>query len=192
MSEDQIELLNHVIRNRKSVFPNNYIHKEIPKHIIKQVLENANRAPTHKLTQPWRFKIVRGKSRLQLGQFLSYKYKTVTAQADFSESKYHKLLTYPTKANCVIIISMQRDSENKLPEWEEIAATAMAVQNMYLTCTANQIGCYWSSPGLLKYMNEFATLKEGERCLGLFYMGYYDKDLTLSKRSPIDQKVDWL
>ena len=29
---------------------------------------------------------------------------------------------------------MKRDLKESVPEWEEIAATAMAVQNMWLTC----------------------------------------------------------
>ena len=42
---------------------------------------------------------------------------------------------------------MNRDKQNRLPEWEEIAAVSMAVQNMWLTCYANNIGCYLSTPG---------------------------------------------
>ena len=41
-----------------------------------------------------------------------------------------------------------------VPEWEEIAAVSMAVQNMYLTCTANNIGCYWSSPKIVDHLND--------------------------------------
>ena len=36
---------------------------------------------------------------------------------------------------------MDRNTENLIPEWEEIAAVSMSVQNMWLTCTANEIGC---------------------------------------------------
>jgi len=87
---------------------------------------------------------------------------------------------------------MQRDPAESVPEWEEIAATAMAVQNMWLTCTAYGIGCYWSSPKTLTIHNEFFELSEGEQCLGIMYLGYHDLPDLPSQRGDIQQKVTWL
>ena len=87
---------------------------------------------------------------------------------------------------------MQRDPDESLPEWEEIAATAMAVQNMWLCCTEMGIGCYWSSPALIKYMDDFFAMEEGESCLGFFYMGYYDGEISEVSRKPIGDKVVWM
>ena len=39
---------------------------------------------------------------------------------------------------------MKRHAE-KLPEWEEICAVAMSVQNMHLAAEAMGIGGFWSS-----------------------------------------------
>jgi hypothetical protein len=47
----------------------------------------------------------------------------------------------------------------------------MAVQNMYLTATANEVGCYWSSSGMIKHLDEFLGLQENQKCYGLFYLG---------------------
>ena len=112
----------------------------------------------------------------------------------FQERKFQKLQTNPTKAGCVIAICMQRDLEERIPEWEEIAAMGCAIQNMYLTCTAYGIGSYWSSPGIIKYseISEFLNLKEGERCLGFFYMGYHEMPQIEGKRGAISDKVDWI
>jgi len=88
---------------------------------------------------------------------------------------------------------MQRDPNNSIPEWEEIASTSMAVQNMWLTCTANNVGCYWSSPKSIEKIGDLINLKDGERCLGFFYLGYYDKnEKVLSKRDSIEKRVDWI
>lgn len=189
---DKSTAINALIQERKSVFPINYISKEIPESIIRQILENADRAPTHKLTQPWRFKVLRGEKKDNLGVFLGAKFKEVASTGMFNERKYNSLISKPQKADTVIAICMERHEEARIPEWEEIAATAMAVQNMYLTCTAYNIGCYWSSPGLAAFFGEFHKLGENERCLGFFYMGYYDKELPQSKREAISEKVEWL
>jgi hypothetical protein len=88
---------------------------------------------------------------------------------------------------------MHRSTENLIPEWEEIAAVSMSVQNMWLTCTANEVGCYWSSPAIISRLNNFLELKSNQRCLGLFYMGKYDElpQNNLKKKS-IKEKVTWI
>lgn len=69
----------------------------------------------------------------------------------------------------------------------------MAVQNMWLTCTANNVGCYWISPKSIEKIGYLINLNEGERCLGFLYLGYYDKNKkVLSKRDSIEKRVDWI
>ncbi|MCG2460289.1 nitroreductase [Flavobacteriaceae bacterium F89] len=179
-----------IIKRRRSVFPAQYNNRPIVKSDIEKILEAANYAPTHKRTEPWRFKVLQGESKDKLGIFLAEKYKeNDPSPKDF---KYRKLLDNPKKSGAVIAICMQRDQKESLPEWEELASTAMAVQNMWLRCTEMGIGCYWSSTGLIKYMDEFFDLKSGEKCLGFFYMGHYDEEVPVVPRGPVTDKVIWL
>ncbi len=179
-----------LIKNRRSVFPVQYNSKPIAKEDILKILEAANWAPSHRKTEPWRFKIIQGDKKAALGEFLSNTYIDITPKPQQVKSK--KLIENPKKAAVIIAICMQRDPLESVPEWEEIAAVAMAVQNMWLCCTQMGIGSYWSSPALIKYMNEFLSLKEGEKCLGFFYMGYSDDEITEGVRKPIEDKVTWL
>jgi len=169
-----------------------YEDKEIEDDIINSILENANWAPTHRKTEPWRFKVIKGKKLAELGVFLSEYYQKNTPAEDFSPVKYNKSIKKTKKSAAVIAICMARDPNESVPEWEEIAATAMAVQNMWLCCTELGIGSYWSSPALIKYMDEFFDVSEGEKCLGFFYMGYTDDALTEVARKPIEDKVVWM
>lgn len=178
-----------LVKKRRSVFPAQYIEKKIAKSDIEKILEAANWAPTHKKTEPWRFKVLQGESQEKLGLFLSLKYMETEPKP--KEFKVKKLIENPKRAGAIIAICMQRDPLESLPEWEEIAATAMAVQNMWLCCTEMGIGCYWSSPGLIKYMDEFFEMNEREKCLGFFYMGYYDGEIAEVNRGPIEDKVVW-
>lgn len=184
--------VNQLLRKRRAIFPKSYINKPISKEIIQEVLENANWAPTHRLTQPWRFKVFSGAGLEKLSQYMGAFFKANTPAEQMTQEKYEKSMENPRRSACVIAICMQIDPENRVPEWEEIAATAMAVQNMWLTCTAYDIGCYWSSPRAALEANEFLGLKEGERCLGLFYMGYHEMPEIPGKRTPIDGKVEWI
>ncbi|HLY71921.1 MAG TPA: nitroreductase family protein, partial [Puia sp.] len=59
--------LNLLFQKRRSVFPEQYVAgKKIPDEIVMQLLENANWAPTHKLTEPWRFVVFSGEGLKKL------------------------------------------------------------------------------------------------------------------------------
>lgn len=182
--------INQVIRARKSVYPRQYIDKAIPKKIIEELLENANHAPTHRLTEPWRFKVFMNEEKSKLGNFMADKYKEVTTE--FSEAKYQKTKNNFACAGAVIVIIMHRDPEERIPEWEEVAAVACAVQNIWISCSQYELGGYWSSPSLVKHLGEFVDLKENETCLGFFYLGYCESSDRIITKKPIEAKVEWL
>lgn len=188
----QPKTISQLIRNRRSIFPRTYTNQPIDKAIIEEVLENANWAPTHKMTEPWRFKVLVGAALVRLRDWQGDWYHTNTPPEKFSEKKLKKLQTKPLKAGCMIAICMQRDEKKRLPEWEEIAAVSCAVQNMWLTTTAYDIGAYWSSPGYIRDIGPFLNLKEGERCLGFLYMGHHETPEIPRTRQPIGDKVEWL
>jgi nitroreductase len=182
--------IQELIRARRSVMPDQYIDRQISVDCIKQILEAANWAPTHKKTEPWRFKIISGDVRERFGKFLAEKYREDVDK--FSEFKYNKLRDNPKKASVIIAICMQRNQQDIVPEWEEIAAVAMAVQNMWLVATSLNIGAYWSSPALIHRIDAFLKLSEGEKCLGFFYMGYYETKSPDRIPGAIADKIEWL
>lgn len=166
--------LDQIISRRRSIYPDLFIDKKIEKAAILQIVEAACHAPSHKKTYPWRFKVAQGDAKTSLGDFLAECYRTTTGEAKFSKFKYGKIKEKAARSGAVIAICMQRDPKERIPEWEEIAATAMAVQNMWLQLTALGLGGYWSSPGYITEVNAFFDLDTGERCLGFFYLGHYD------------------
>ncbi|MEM9544737.1 MAG: nitroreductase [Bacteroidota bacterium] len=186
------EALSEVIRQRRMIGPPMYLDKPISDETILKILENANWAPTHKRTEPWRFKIFKGDRLKDLSDYLSTYYKENTPEEKYSEMKYQKTLKKPLSSACVIAICMYLDPNVSIPEWEEVAAVSCAVQNMWLSCTALGIGSYWSSPKSIIEARSFLGLEEHEKCLGLFYMGYVDDLDIKGKRTPIEDKIEWM
>lgn len=166
---EQAKVLKHIIETRKSIFPKDYLDEDIPQEILDEVLNSANYAPNHKRTNPWRFKVFKGIEKTELGEKLAQLYKQNTSPELFLEKKYLDIADKISKAN--VVLSIVVHFSKKVPDWEEIAAVSMAVQNMYLTCTANEVGCYWSSPEIIYSLGDFLHLQPNEKCLGLFYMG---------------------
>lgn len=182
-----------LIKSRRAIFPTQYNDRAIEKKDIEMLLEAANWAPSHKKTEPWRFTVMQGESLARLGEHLARVYKAIIPDEKRSIFKENKLRENPTKAGAVIAICMQRDLKERVPEWEEIAATAMAVQNLWLMAHSLGIGGYWSSPSLRDHMTDFLHLTHGERCLGFFYLGYTDEALTsVAKRGAVLEKTKWL
>ena len=71
----------------------------------------------------------------------------------------------------------------------------MAVQNMYLTATANSVGCYWGSGGVTYYeeAKPFFGLGAQDKLLGFLYVGTINKDKPLTgRRKPVEDKVRWV
>ena len=184
------EQLSTIIRNRRSVFPAQYNDQLIARDTIDLILENANWAPTHRKTEPWRFHVIQGDGLKRLGKYLGDRYQANTLDGGYSEIKHKKTIQKAIKSAAVIGITYQRCPTESVPEWEEVAATAMAVQNIWLTCESLGIGSYWSSPKTFTTHNTFLDLAEGEVCLGLMYMGYYDLAYkSIGERKPITDKI---
>ncbi len=88
---------------------------------------------------------------------------------------------------------MRRDLNKSIPEWEEIAATAMAVQNIWISCVNSEIGGYWSTPKGCEKLDKFLNLNLEERCLGLFYLGVHESTQErVLPRKNIEKDIDWL
>lgn len=163
------EILKQIIESRRSIYPKDYTGEEIPQEILDDILNAANFAPNHKKTKPWRFKVFKNDEKQDLAKEIQRIYKETTPEHLFLEKKYFDFEEKISKSSAILAISV--NFSGLVPEWEEIAATAMAVQNMYLTCTANEIGCYWSSHNAINYLANFLDLEENQRCIGLFYIG---------------------
>lgn len=184
------EVLSNIIKSRRSIFPISYIKKEIPKVVIERILESANYAPTHKLTEPWRFVVIRNDAKTKLGIALGEVYKQTVPKEKFLQKKFDSFAEKTEQADCILAINVQ--FSGKIAEWEEIAATACAVQNMSLIAETLNVGAYWSSPPLIEGLGEFLGLAENEKCYGLFYMGYHNDEPREANRTPIQEKVKWI
>jgi len=162
-------ILKEIIEERRSIFPKDYTDTEIPQEVLEEILHAATLAPNHKRTKPWRFKIFKGEEKAKLAAEMQAIYKATQPEQLFLEKKYNDIGFKINKAD--VVVSIIVNFSGMVPEWEEIAATSMAVQNMYLSCTANNIGCYWSSPKIVDHLKDSLIIEESQKCLGLFYMG---------------------
>lgn len=186
------DTLERLIRTRRSVFPKSFTKEPIDDRIIEDIMAAANWAPTHRLTQPWRFVVIQGEARKRFADFLLTQYDQNTPVADRSDIKRQKTYDKPMCSQAIIAICMRRDPKESIPEWEEIASVGAAVQNLWLTVHAHGLGGYWSSPGSIHAVSPFLGLEDDTRCLGYFYLGHHNQPHKDGVRDPWQGKVKWI
>ncbi|KAL3142641.1 hypothetical protein ABBQ38_002950 [Trebouxia sp. C0009 RCD-2024] len=189
-----------LIKSRRSVFPKDYTGQLVSRSVLEQMLEAANWAPTHGRTEPWRFVVL---SPDGLQEMISITDRVLRATLDDSayakkKAKLEsKAALYP-RATFIAICSLRQANPEKLqPEWEELAATSCAVQNLWLMGTALGVAGYWSSwQGETVCnstdMKDLLGIGAEDKCLGFYLVGHSERTSTYrSKRGDMSDKVVW-
>ena len=187
---------NALIRRRRTIKPTEMSAKPVETEHLAAILENGNWAPTHGMTQPWRFFVFTEDGRQRLADYLQSLYKRVIPESEFQENKFEKLGKQPLLAPVIIAIGMTRQKIEKIPEIEEVEAVACAVQNMHLTASAMGMAAFWSSPPICYTddMRQWLGLEdERDKCLGLFYLGWPESEQwPEGEREDLVDKVVWI
>lgn len=170
--------------------------RAIPRELILDILEDAHWAPTHGLTQPWRFHVFADRtSRADLAAALTDLYDRDTPADRRDEGKRTKLGFGPNRAPAVVALAARIEPHGKIPEWEELAALACAAQNLMLSAHARGLGSFWSTPPVACGRKFAAWLghDSDHRALGLIYLGWPipGDPAPRSVRSPLAEHVVW-
>ena len=176
------------IRNRMSVFPKSWDRNATPfdPKIIQSLLDAALWGPFHGKCHgnqhPAKF-VVLGKESMVKMQQLTIEYYDIHWKSHWDSKEDYQDWRDRTEEEItgrwgpceyMIAITMRRQSGPKrLPEWEEAAAVASAVQNMHIQSTKYpQLACYWSSwhdaARDSQEMKNFLKIEEEDKCLGFF------------------------
>jgi nitroreductase len=184
-----------LIKNRRSVFQQDYSGENVDDVIVKKIVEAALWAPSHKLTQPWRFVVFTGAGLKTLAQEQAAVYKKVTeSDGTYREERYQNLLTKPLLSSHIIVVIMKRDEKRSVPEIEEIGAVFCAVENLYLATTAYGVGGYLSTGGITYFeeSKELFGLEPEDKLIGFFHLGIAKRTPSAQKRKPFDDVVKWV
>jgi len=169
---------------------------QVDREIIEKMLEAANWAPSNGDTEPWRFTVYTGDSRVKLGDAFAEAYRQ-DAGDDFKQVTFDSYQDRGTSAPLWISIGMtpkiNDDGSFYMSEDEEIMAVACAVQNIHLVATAAGLVGMWHSKGVSThpYLAKFVGLESPSRLLGFFWAGYPTVEWPEGERGPIADKVCW-
>lgn len=189
-----IETIEEIISERRSIKPQSFNGEKIKKETIEQLLALADWAPTHGYTEPWRFVVMAKDGVKRFCQDHAEMYKKNTPEEGFINATYEKFYHQGDMASHVIAVFSKRGDKSNITVQEEICATACAVQNMLLGAEAMNIATFWSTGGqtFKPAMKGYFNLKEEDTMLGILYLGYTDEPKIAGRRiTPMEEKVMW-
>ncbi|MDF2721241.1 MAG: nitroreductase [Paenibacillus sp.] len=183
------------IRSRRSVSV--VTNEPVTKEQIETILEAGNWAPSHHMTEPWRFIVMSGEGRRRLAQA----YGDVAVEqaraaggtvdeADVREKQGAKAFRSPV----VIAVAATPRNKPNVNRAEEFAAAHCAVQNMLLAAHAIGLGAIWRTgdPTYHPAMQRAFGLNEGEQLVAFVYIGVPQLPLPVRQRAPVAEKTQWI
>ena len=157
---------------------------------IEQLLEAATHAPNHHKVQPWKFIVMSGNAREELGKVmaLSLADRLEETSSDKAQAILNKERNKPLRSPVVIVVAAESPNQSNVVEIENIEATAAAVQNMLLTAEEMGIACMWRTGDAAydPHVKQWLGLESGEHIIAFLYVGY--PAIPRLERIPISYK----
>lgn len=168
---------------------------EPARETVDRLLAAAVRAPNHKLTEPWRFVIVRGETKRRFAELRrahrAQKFDDPAAPdaAARIEKTYREHIETP-----LFVFVLQRLADDAMRREEDYAAVMMAVQNLMLAATASGLGTFLKTGGIMDKpeIRALAGAADGERIVGIVSLGVPDGPAERTARTAASAKTTWL
>jgi nitroreductase len=143
---------------------------------VRELLDLARFAPNHKLTQPWRFRLLGEETRRRLNDTVG-------------EKEEMKLGRAPT-----LVLATAALSGDPLTDEEDLHATACAVYAVLLAATGRGLASYWRTPAAFgaQAVRDLLGLDAGERVVGLIHLGPAASEPPPRERLGLDAVLDVL
>jgi nitroreductase len=163
----------------------------IAREQIEKLLTAAVQAPNHYRVRPWRFVVLTGKSREALGEVMAQSLKK--GNPDLPESALDIERAKPLRAPVLIAVGVDKPSEPKALEIENVCAVAAAVENLLLAAHAEGLGAMWRTGPAARdpEVKKFLGFEPDQELLSFVYIGYSDMEAPTAERPSFEDRTVW-
>ena len=164
----------------------------VSRAMIEKLLDAAAQAPNHYKVRPWRFVVLTGNARERLGEVMSASLRA--RQPDFPQEAFDKAKTTPLQAPVVIAVGVEKPSEPKVLEIENVCAAAAATENLLLAAYAMGLGAKWRTGEWARdaKVKEFLGFEPDQHIVGFVYVGYPEFIVEQPPRPSFEDRTVWL
>lgn len=187
--EESMELF-EAIHGRRSV--GKVKPDALPREIIEKLLSAGAQAPNHYKVRPWRFVVLTGEGRRKLGDAIAASF--ADRNPGLPPEALDKPRATPLAAPVVIAVGVDKPSESKVIEMENISAASAACQNILLAAHALGLGAKWKTGEWARdpRIKEFLGFAPDQAIVGFIYIGYPDVLPDPYPRIGFEDRVTWL
>jgi len=154
----------------------------VPRELIEKMLHAAVQAPNHYKVRPWRFVVLTGEGLRKLGDVMAASQEE--RHPEFPSEAFDKCRALPLRAPVVIAVGVDKPSEAKVLEIENVCAAAAATQNLLLAATD-----IWARDAKVK---EFLGFVADQLIIGFIYLGYPEFASEPVPRSSFEDRTAWI
>jgi nitroreductase len=163
---------------------------------IEQILEAGTHAPNHHNTQPWRFFVLAGDARAQVGAIMaeSFLARAGNLVGEKGQAALDKERTKLLRAPVVIAVAAEYPRQSNVVEIENVEAVAAAVENMLLVAEELGLAAMWRT-GDAAYdprVKAWLGLAPEDHIVAFLYLGYAAIPHQKRQPIPIEKKTSWL
>lgn len=164
----------------------------VPRELIEKLLQAAVQAPNHYKVRPWRFVVLTGEGRHKLGNVMAASQQM--RHPEFPAEAFEKCRALPLRAPVVIAVGVDKPSEPKVLEIENVAAAAAAVQNLLLAAHAMGLGAKWRTGEWARdtMVKQFLGFEADQHLIGFIYLGYPEILTEAPPRPSFDDRTVWI
>jgi nitroreductase len=164
----------------------------VPRELIEKLLDAGVQAPNHYKVRPWRFVVLTGEARDRLGDVMSASQRD--RKPDLPSEAFDKTRTLPLRAPLLIAVGVDKPSEEKVLEVENIAAASAACQNILLAAEALGLGAKWRTGEWARdaKVKEFLGFSADQHLIAFLYIGYPEFTAEAAPRPSFEDRTVWM
>jgi nitroreductase len=164
----------------------------LPRELIERLLEVAVQAPNHYKVRPWRFVVLTGEGRDKLGEVMAASQRG--RYPDLPPETFHKARATPLRAPVVIAVGVDKPSEPKVVEIENVCAAAAACENLLLAAHAMGLGGKWRTGEWARdsMVKEFLGFEADQHIIAFLYIGYPEFVSEPPPRPSFEDRTVWM
>lgn len=164
----------------------------VPRELIEKMLHAAVQAPNHYKVRPWRFVVLSGEGLSKLGDVMAASQQE--RHPDFPLEAFDKCRELPLRAPVVIAVGVDKPSEAKVLEIENVCAAAAATQNLLLAAHALGLGAKWRTDIWARdaKVKEFLGFDADQIIIGFIYLGYPEFESEPAPRPSFEDRTVWM
>jgi nitroreductase len=168
----------------------------VPRALVEKLLSAAVQAPNHYKVRPWRFVVLVGAAREKLGELMAQIFleKFPDLPPDMLLTALEKERAKPLRSPVLIAVGVDKPSEPRVIEIENVCAAAAACQNLLLAAHASGLAAKWRTGDAARdpKIKQFLGFEPDQHLIAFLYIGYPDFEPAPVERPSFEERTVWL